>query len=67
MPLVNRTRATFRKAELGFFGVKVMTRVHTPRFCGQLVRAGDFVFLRFCSRPWRINWLIVGIMTPVCF
>jgi hypothetical protein len=33
--LVNRTRATLRSAEFGFFGVVVYTRVHTPRFCGQ--------------------------------
>jgi hypothetical protein len=32
MPLVNRTRATFRSAEFGFFGVVVYTRVQTPRF-----------------------------------
>jgi hypothetical protein len=30
--LVSRTRATFRKAELGFLGVVVYTRTHTPRF-----------------------------------
>ena len=30
MPLVSRTRATFRKAEFGFLGVVVYTRVHTP-------------------------------------
>ena len=29
-----RTRATLRRAELGFFGVVVYTRVHTPRRCG---------------------------------
>ena len=29
---VNRTRVTLRKAELGFFGVVVYTRVHTPLF-----------------------------------
>ena len=40
MPLVSRTRATFRSAELGFFGVVVYTRVHTPRRCGQACSAG---------------------------
>src|SRR5699024_10102079 len=30
-----RTRAYLRNAEFGFFGVKVPTRVHTPRFCGE--------------------------------
>ena len=29
--LVRRTRATFRRAEFGFFGVVVYTRVQTPR------------------------------------
>src|SRR6266513_2908487 len=33
MPLVRRTRATFRRAEFGFFGVIVYTRVQTPRRC----------------------------------
>jgi hypothetical protein len=32
MPLVKRTLATFLSAELGFLGVVVYTRVHTPRF-----------------------------------
>jgi hypothetical protein len=40
IPLVNRTRATFRNAEFGFFGVCVYTRVQTPRFCGQPSSAG---------------------------
>jgi hypothetical protein len=40
MLLVNRTRATFRSAELGFFGVVVYTRVQTPRRCGQACNAG---------------------------
>ena len=39
-PLVRRTRATFRSAELGFFGVVVYTRVQTPRFCGFDLSAG---------------------------
>jgi hypothetical protein len=30
-----RTRAYLRNAELGFLGVIVPTRVHTPRFCGE--------------------------------
>jgi hypothetical protein len=34
MPLLNLTRAIFRSAEFGFFGVIVLTCVHTPRFCG---------------------------------
>ena len=40
MPLVRRTRATLRRAEFGFLGVVVYTRVHTPRRCGEPFRAG---------------------------
>jgi hypothetical protein len=43
IPLVRRTRAILRRAEFGFFGVTVATRVQTPRFCGAATR-----FLR----PW---------------
>jgi hypothetical protein len=58
--LVSRTRATLRSAEFGFFGVEVYTRVQTPRFWGELFRAGvpDLVIKR--RRPLRISWLIVG-------
>ena len=42
-PLVRRTRHTLRSAELGFFGVVVYTRVHTPRRCGQFCSAGTSV------------------------
>src|SRR3546814_14902042 len=47
-PLVRRTRHTLRSAELGFFGVVVYTRVHTPRRCGQFCSAGtsDFSTIR---------------------
>jgi hypothetical protein len=31
MPFVKRTRATFLRAEFGFLGVVVYTRVQTPR------------------------------------
>src|SRR5260221_13124425 len=34
MPLVSRTRAILRSAELGFLGVIVRTCTHTPRFNG---------------------------------
>jgi hypothetical protein len=44
MPVVSRTRATFRNAEFGFLGVEVYTRVHTPLFCGAPFRAGVLVF-----------------------
>jgi hypothetical protein len=50
-----------RRAEFGFFGVRVITCTHTPRRWGQFVRAGDFDFTDIFRRPFRINWLIVGI------
>src|ERR1035438_2940832 len=65
MPLVSRTRATFRSAELGFFGVEVYTRVQTPRFCGQLCSAGLAVFQRGGLRPLRTSWLKVGTNLPL--
>src|SRR5687768_15213540 len=58
---VRRTRATFRRAELGFFGVDVYTRVQTPRFCGFDWSAGLAVLYLTRWRPLRTNWLIVGI------
>src|SRR6266566_2631034 len=60
MPEVRRTRATLRGAEFGFFGVVVKTRVHTPRRCGEPLRAGVLVFSAFDSRPLRTSWAIVG-------
>jgi len=66
-PLVSRTRATFRRAEFGFFGVVVYTRVHTPRFCGFFCSAGDLFFLGAARRPLRTSWLIVGIDKPGYF
>ena len=60
MPLTRRTRHTLRRAEFGFFGVVVYTRVHTPRFCGLPLRAGVFFFSTDFLRPLRTNWLIVG-------
>jgi len=50
-PFVSLTRATFRRAEFGFFGVVVYTRMHTPRFCGHPCIAGVFDFRRTASRP----------------
>ena len=64
MPLVSRTRATLRKAELGFLGVVVNTRMHTPRRCGQDFSAGLLVFSVIVFRPLRINCEIVGIVAP---
>jgi hypothetical protein len=51
IPLVNRTRATLRSAEFGFFGVWVYTRVQTPRFCGHPSSAGLAVLYRGRFRP----------------
>ncbi len=39
-----RTRAYLRNAELGFLGVILPTRVHTPRFCGEF-KSVNFFFL----------------------
>jgi hypothetical protein len=55
VPLVSLTRATLRSAEFGFFGERVRTIRHTPRFCGVPLSAGDFDFFRTFSRPFRIN------------
>ena len=46
-PLVNLTRATFRLAELGFFGFMMKIWVQTPFFWGQMSRRGDFGGLTF--------------------
>src|SRR6185312_15427697 len=60
MPEVSRTRATFRRAEFGFFGVVVNTRVQTPRRWGEPFNAGVFDLSDFVSRPLRTSWAIVG-------
>src|SRR6478609_6700154 len=60
MPEVSRTRATFRSAELGFLGVCVKTRVHTPRRWGEPFSAGVFDFSGLVSRPLRTSCWIVG-------
>ena len=60
-PFVSLTFATFRIAEFGFLGVRVMTWMHTPRRKGATSKAGD-LDLRFnLLRPCRTNWFIVGI------
>src|SRR5277367_4478841 len=65
-----RTRATLRRAELGFFGVVVYTRVHTPRRCGAAVfflrplpdfRPGVATFFLGVTRPLRTSCDVVGI------
>src|SRR6202163_4898814 len=62
---VNRTRATFRSAEFGFFGVCVYTRMHTPRFSGQPASAGDLVFIPTASRPIHTHCENVGTVVPL--
>src|SRR3954447_25871189 len=57
---MSRTRATLRSAELGFFGVVVYTRVHTPRRCGQPFSAGVLLLLTLALRPLRTSCWIVG-------
>src|SRR5918997_3049810 len=70
MPLVRRTRATLRSAELGFFGVVVYTRVQTPRRCGAAMRflrpwpdfrPGVDTFFLGLTRPLRTSWLMLGM------
>src|SRR2546425_13117982 len=65
-----RTRATLRSAELGFLGVVVYTRVHTPRRCGAATfflrplpdfRPGVASFFDLALRPLRISWEVVGM------
>jgi hypothetical protein len=62
IPFVRRTRATFRSAEFGFFGVVVYTRVQTPRFCGAPRRAGVFALVVGAFRPLRTSWFTVGTL-----
>jgi hypothetical protein len=59
---VRRTRATLRIAELGFLGVVVYTRTHTPRRCGQLSKAGLALLLATTFLPFLTNCEIVGMM-----
>src|SRR3989304_9407140 len=76
IPFVRRTRAIFRSAEFGFFGVIVRTTVQTPRFWGEprrrptnrprrefhvRRRAGVSTFLRSFLRPLRTSCAVVGI------
>jgi hypothetical protein len=72
--LVSRTRAIFRIAELGFFGVLVVTFVQTPRLNGDGKNTGRFLSVlnerrratafgfRFTfDRFRRTSWFMVGI------
>jgi hypothetical protein len=80
IPLVSLTLATFLRAELGFFGVCVLTWTHTPRFWGDPAprrprffrelkvyrKAGALSFLCLDFLPLRTSWLTVGIPT-LCY
>src|SRR3954453_10769160 len=70
MPFVRRTRAPLRRAEFGFFGVVVYTRVHTPRRWGAArtflrpwldLRPGVESFFLGFLRPLRTSWLMLGM------
>jgi hypothetical protein len=61
MPCCKRTLATLRMAELGFLGVVVYTRVHTPRFWGQAFKAGALLLSSMVDLPFLTNCCIVGI------
>src|SRR3954454_23133990 len=61
MPLVSRTRATLRSAELGLRGVVVYTRTQTPRRCGLPLRAGRLALVTLSWRPLRTSWAMVGM------
>src|SRR3954465_5962951 len=70
MPFVSRTRATFPRAEFGFFGVVVYTRMQTPRRCGAArtflrpwldLRPGVDSFFFGFLRPLRTSWLMLGM------
>ena len=65
MPFVRRTRAALRRAEFGFLGVRVNTRVHTPRRCGAPARAGVFIRDFAATRPFLTSWLTVGMGSRV--
>src|SRR5580704_10181579 len=65
-----RTRATLRSAELGFFGVVVYTRVHTPGRWGAATfflrplpdfSPGVATFFFGVTRPLRTSCEVVGI------
>jgi hypothetical protein len=64
MLFVNRTLATLRKAEFGFFGVVVYTRTHTPRLWGHSCKAARFLVATTFLRCLFISWLMVGIGPP---
>jgi hypothetical protein len=58
--LDNLIRATFRRAEFGFFGVVIKIFKQTPFFWGDFPKARVFHFLIFFFL-FINNWFIVGI------
>src|SRR5687768_5699167 len=62
LPLLNRTRAIFRRPLLGFVGVIGLTWRHPPRFCGLAARSLTLLIRAKLRRGFLINWLIVGIV-----
>src|SRR6476646_691645 len=69
MPFVRLTLAILRRAEFGFFGVTVATRVQTPRLWGAAtaflrpcpdLRPGVVVFFLGRLRPLRTSWFVFG-------
>jgi hypothetical protein len=57
---VSFTRATFRLAELGFFGLAIISCVTTPFRCGQFSNSGDLTFPCFLGMRFaRMDWLMV--------
>src|SRR5215207_1194577 len=64
MPLDRRTRATLRRAEFGFFGVVVYTRVQTPRRWGAPFSAGVLPLAGLEARPFLTSCWMVGTRWP---
>src|SRR5258707_10627013 len=60
-----RARQSLRCSDFGFFGVCVYTRMHTPRFSGQPISAGDLVFVVIPSLPIRTSCENVGTVVPL--
>ena len=59
LPVVNLTRATFRLAELGFFGFMMKTELTTPFSWGRFSRGGDLGRAGFLTCLRRVDWFRV--------
>src|SRR5688500_9292584 len=64
MPEDRRTRQTLRRAEFGFFGVVVYTRVQTPRRWGEPLSAGVLALSVLDWRALRTSCWMVGTVDP---